>query len=97
MRSSCRKPRWDPYPATSRLDPQVQDPPVKNPVFSYILYIYRKFTHLLTTWNKTGKLVIERQNVAIPTKSPDQFYDHPWFKTGQTGQNWSDFDPQVQH
>ena len=45
--------------ATSRLDPQVQDLPVKNHFFPYIRYIYRKFTQLLATRIKTGKLVIE--------------------------------------
>ena len=43
-----------PTPATSRLDPQVQDPRVSYQFVSYIRYIYRKFTHLPATETKLG-------------------------------------------
>ena len=65
----------------------VQNPLSKNQQNLYTPYIYSKFTYFLLTIIKTGKLVIERRNVAIATKSPDQIRDHFGFKTGRVVKN----------
>lgn len=65
----------------------VQNHLSKNQQNLYTPYIYSKFTYFLLTIIKTGKLVIERRNVAIATKSPDQIRDHFGFKTGRLVKN----------